>query len=120
MGDLSEHFSRHEFACKCGCGFDTVDAGTLAVLEAIRQHFGAPVKVTSGCRCFHHNRDVGGAPSSQHRLGRAADIQVEGVVPGQVQNWLDAHYPDSLGMGRYKTFTHVDTRTSLGAVRWRG
>ena len=25
MGDLSEHFDRREFTCRCGCGADQVD-----------------------------------------------------------------------------------------------
>ena len=52
---LSDNFSRTEFACKCGCGFDTVDSLTLEALESIRKHFNKPVTVTSGCRCLVHS-----------------------------------------------------------------
>lgn len=113
---ISAHFHRTEFACKCGCGFDTVDVDTLDVLEAVRTHFNAPVIINSGCRCPDHNRRVGGASSSQHVLGRAADIRVQGVDPGDVYSWLATHYP-SASLGRYKTFTHVDTRSN-GPARW--
>lgn len=118
MGDLSTHFSRREFACRCGCGFDTVDAELLAVLEEVRQHFDAPVVITSGCRCASHNQRVGGSPGSQHLLGRAADIQVRGVAPAAVAQHLEELYPGRFGIGRYATFTHIDTRNS--ASRFRG
>ncbi|MCJ8285120.1 D-Ala-D-Ala carboxypeptidase family metallohydrolase [Halomonas sp.] len=115
---ISPHFKRVEFACNCGCGFDTVDTQTLEVLEAVRRHFEAPVRVTSGCRCPAYNRRVGGASRSQHVLGRAADIQVLDVEPEAVQDWLAEHFPWA-SIGRYATFTHVDTRTD-GPARWRG
>ena len=111
---LSTHFNRKEFACRCGCGFDTVDSMTLEALESIRQHFDKPVTVTSGCRCLAHNKAVGGSEKSQHTRGRAVDIQVKGVEPSAV-----ADYVASLGLsvGRYKVFTHVDSRSGL-AARW--
>lgn len=118
MPRISEHFARAEFACSCGCGFDTVDADTLAILEAVRTHFAAPVIITSGCRCPSYNRQIGGATNSQHMLGRAADIQVKGIEPGEVRDWIADHYP-AASLGRYASFTHVDTRTD-GPARWRG
>jgi len=116
MGDLSAHFARPEFACRCGCGFDTVDSQLLEALEATRQHFGAPVIITSAARCETHNRNVGGSPNSQHRLGRAADIEVKGVPPGTVALYLEATFAGRYGIGRYKTFTHIDTRGA--PARW--
>lgn len=115
---LSRHFRRHEFACSCGCGFDSIDTQTLEILEAVRRHFGMPVTVTSAARCRQHNADVGGASNSQHLYGRAADIQVAGTEPGVVHDWIATHYP-AASLGRYRTFCHVDTRSD-GPARWRG
>ncbi len=56
---ISKNFKRSEFACKCGCGFDTVDAALIIVLQSIRDQFGALV-VNSDCRCDSHNKSVGG------------------------------------------------------------
>ena len=33
MGDLSEHFSRSEVTCKCGCGFNNVSPDLIHFLE---------------------------------------------------------------------------------------
>jgi uncharacterized protein YcbK (DUF882 family) len=117
MGDLSKHFSRHEFACKCECGFDTVDAELLIILEKVRERFG-PVTINSACRCKDHNAKVGGKPSSQHLLGRAADIAVD--YPSRlVFDYIDhqvLHHNSGGGLHEYPTFVHVDTR--LKRARW--
>lgn len=44
------------------------------VLDPAREEFGEPVKVTSGFRSQEVNRLVGGAKSSQHCNGQAADL----------------------------------------------
>lgn len=113
---LSKNFSRREFACKCKCGFATVDIELIQVLERVRERFGNPVKITSSCRCVKHNKDVGGKPSSKHLRGIAADIIVKGVEPAQVYKFLDDHYSDRYGIGRYNTFTHIDVRSKR--ARW--
>jgi uncharacterized protein YcbK (DUF882 family) len=120
MGDLSPHFDRAEFACGDGCGFDSFDAGTLKVLEQVRKHFGMPVMINSGCRCAAHNAAVGGSEGSLHLQARAADIVVEGVSPHEVASWLNkGPLAGRGGLGKYETFTHVDTRSGPPA-RWTG
>ena len=109
--NLSTHFKRSEFACKCGCGFSDINPQLIEVLEDIRNHFNAPVIINSGCRCERHNQAVGGKPHSQHVLGNAADIRVKNTAPKTVADYLETKYPDKFGVGRYHTFTHVDVRT---------
>lgn len=116
MGDLSAHFNRREFACKCGCGFDTVDAQLLEACEAVRQYFGASVTISSGCRCAARNKLVGGSPKSQHLLGRAADITVHGVPAADVAQYLERAFLGRFGIGRYPLFTHIDARNN--PARW--
>lgn len=113
-----KHFSRSEFTCKCGCGFDVVDYPLAEVCDAIRDHFNRPVYVHSGCRCESHNKLVGGKPrkqgkpmsGSQHLYGRAADLSVAGTAPGEVQAYVKEHFP-WISVGTYISFTHVDSRT---------
>ncbi len=117
MERISDNFNREEFACKCGCGFDTVDTVTLKVMQAIRIYFGKPVRVTSGCRCKEHNAKIGGVKNSRHMLGKACDFQIKGVSPVEITAFIDKRYGDRFSVGTYKTFNHID---SQGYKRWNG
>ena len=44
------------------------------VLDPLREMYGHPIHVTSGYRCEALNKAVGGAKTSQHLRGEAADI----------------------------------------------
>ena len=113
---ISKHFKRVEFTCRCGCGFDTVDAELITVLEDLREWSGNYILVTSGCRCIAHNESVGGSELSQHVQARAADVMVCGKTSKEVHDYLCERYPDKYGIGSYETFTHIDTRTER--ARW--
>ena len=116
-GDISKHFNRQEFRCKCGrCDLDTVDAELLKVLEEIRAYFERPIHITSGYRCPAWNSFQGGI-TSQHLYGRAADFFIDGIKPVQIAKWLDDHYPEKYGVGLYDSWVHLDTRTN-GPARW--
>jgi hypothetical protein len=77
-GTASAHFSFSEFVCKCGgrysdCRRVWQTRQSIQALERYRSAFG-PTSIISGCRCPGHNRAVGGASSSQHMAGTAADL----------------------------------------------
>lgn len=44
------------------------------ILDPVREKIRQPIVVTSGYRSYELNKAIGGAPSSQHLLGCAADI----------------------------------------------
>tara|TARA_R110000851_G_scaffold1748_1_gene6807 strand:+ start:12030 stop:12323 length:294 start_codon:yes stop_codon:yes gene_type:complete len=88
----------------------------IEILQAARDHFGAPITVHSGHRCGNYNEFVGGARLSQHVEAKATDFTVKGVTPNEVQEYMLARYPTQHGIGRYNTFTHVDVRGSK--ARW--
>ena len=115
---LSENFSRIEFACKCLCGYDTVDYGLIMVLEQARRHFNQPIKINSGCRCPTYNKTIGSksATVSQHVKGKAADIVVSNTNQTEVSDYFKTRYPNALGIGTYDTFTHIDVRDKK--ARW--
>lgn len=46
------------------------------VLDPLREAYGKPINVNSGFRCDSLNRAVGGAKTSEHLTGCAADIDV--------------------------------------------
>lgn len=84
MGTVSKNFSRSEFACKCGCGFDAVDPRLITGLQALRDLADRPITINSACRCETHNKHVGGASRSYHKQGKAADIVIAGMKPAQM------------------------------------
>ena len=101
----------------------------LAVeFEHIRAVVGRPILVGSAYRTLAHNRRVGGAEYSQHPEGRALDLYPP-------VGWTLARFykavrevamrGDSLiyGLGRYRTFVHIDTRQPPPhgrLIAWRG
>lgn len=117
MGDISQHFSRHEIACKCGCGLDSMDGETLKIADEVREFTGRSITPSSGARCYEYNRTdtVGSNDLSQHPRCRAMDLPVPD--PKKVYDWLCEKYPDRHGFGIYRTFVHIDTRTG-GPARW--
>jgi len=113
---LSKHFSRSEFACKCGCGGDTVDHALIEVLEDVRGYFNAPIVINSGYRCVNHNAAIGGSPASQHTKGKAADFRVIGVAEEEVVSYLESIHPNEYGVGIYQGRLHIDVRKER--ARW--
>lgn len=124
---LTKNISREEVACKCRCGFDSIDFKVVEVVQDCCDHFAEMLKsrviltITSACRCKAHNSTVGGKQKSQHVLGRAMDIQLrlkggQAISPADVSEYIQSKNPHSLGVGTYATFTHVDSRGAR--ARW--
>ena len=120
---LAPDFKVRELRCKDGSDTVMVDETLTVVLQCIREHFGKAVTITSGYRTAAHNAAVGGAKSSQHLLGRAADIRVQGVSVEDVAAYAESLMPGWGGIGRYpvkagraKGWVHVDTRPNKS--RW--
>lgn len=136
MGDLTKNLSRHEFACKCGCGFDTVDYKLAEILQKTADHFlnrkldmnisGISITINSGCRCPSHNKAVGGSENSRHMEGNAADFKIKyrmkdgtkkQINPARIASYLDKRFKYDYGIGWYNGRTHFDT-SSDGRRRW--
>jgi len=58
------------------------------VLQPVRDHFGKGVKVNSGFRAPAVNQATGGSKTSDHCLGRAADIEIPGVANADLAQWI--------------------------------
>lgn len=129
MGNLTKNLSRYEFACRCKCGFDTVDSELVNVLQAACDYFedrySEPIKIiiSGPNRCVQHNKDEGGAADSQHIYARGADHKLflrrsgKQIQPDEVADYYEDVYAGKYGIGRYHNRTHLDTRTD-GPARW--
>jgi hypothetical protein len=52
------------------------------IFEPIRKHFGVPIFVSSGYRSKALNTAIGGSLASQHLLGQALDLDMDGTKNG--------------------------------------
>lgn len=126
---LTKNIWQHELDCKCGNCDVTIlkDEPVINIVQDTCDHFAKEYSVKkvildilSGARCYEYNRTVGSNDNSQHPRARAIDFKIfingAQVPPNLVYNYLNKKYPDSLGLGIYTTFVHVDDRPSK--ARW--
>lgn len=104
------NFSAKEFDCS-HCGKNEMRADFMERLQALRNAYGKPMRITSGYRCAEHPIEAKKAKPGAHASGCACDVGVEGA---------DAHHLLSIafqlgftgigvnqkGTGR---FIHLDT-----------
>jgi len=60
------------------------------VLQPVRDHFGKPIKISSGYRSPELNSSpaVGGSKTSDHCKGMAVDFEIEGLSNPEVATWI--------------------------------
>lgn len=111
--DTVKYFKREEFKCQCGgkyCnGFPYEPSERLIRLaDKVREELGVPMTVSSGLRCDKHNAEVGGVPTSYHRLGRAMDFAAKGKTASQilaiVKQHPEVHYTYAIN----SNYVHMD------------
>lgn len=128
MNGPSKHLSWKELRCKDGTEYPEKwrkdRAVKLAfVFETIRSVWNRPIKIDSAYRTESWNRKIGGARFSQHTQGRALDLRPpDGVTLNEFYNTIK-EFATELGiggLGKYKTFVHVDIRPSDKLVVWSG
>lgn len=83
-------------------------------LQFLRDYTGKAIKINSGYRSPEYNAKIGGVKNSQHLLGKAADIRIEGMKPKEVHSIIEELISkgDMLqgGLGLYSSFVHYDFR----------
>lgn len=110
---LSNNFNALEFQCGCGiCPETLINLDHVAKLQKLRDDMNAPISINSAFRCPTHNKKEGGETRSQHLLGNATDITIEGMSPDEVADACEGFD----GLGRYDTFSHIDSRGKK--ARW--
>lgn len=131
MGDITPHFSRFEFTCRCGCGFDDIAPETVEKLEKLYTYLSRTprgvlsVIVNSGCRCPDYSVQVGGYRTDAHTKGLAADI----CARDNSGAWYSGHELAAVaekvgftGIGVMVNACHVDTRNAhnYSNAHWYG
>ena len=125
---MTKNFKRQEFECKCGCQMPLEVYENIiklsSQLQFLRDYTGRPIRINSAYRCPKHNAKVGGSKTSQHLLGKAADITIQSLKPIEVfaiiEDLIDMGHMLQGGLGLYeeKGFVHYDIRKTK--ARWNG
>jgi len=121
---MTKNFSKSEFESKCGrempeeVYFNVVKVANQ--LQYLRDYLGKPIKVNSAYRSPEHNASVGGVKTSQHILGKAADIAIKGMPTDILYQYIEDAISNGEmlqgGLGLYDTFVHYDIRGTK--ARW--
>ena len=137
---LTTHFRRSEFTCKCGCGRNEIVFPLVSLCETIRLALDEPITVTSGYRCPDHPVEKAKPQSGFHVKGLAADLacksgwrKLYAVASRLMEQQADCDVSGiapvgitGLGIYPQEGFIHVDVRPlKPGGVRatwgrWNG
>lgn len=117
MTYTATYFSEQELACR-HCGQSGCTDELKEALDQLRRIVGKPVIIHDAYRCNLHNSSVSLVSKSEHPLGTAADLHINGL---SLQQMYDAakQIPAFMngGIGVYdKQFIHVDVRATR--ARW--
>jgi len=112
---LTKNFKLSEFICKEG-KYETMipDMELVYKLQQLRDEIGKPIKIVSAYRSPAYNQKCGGSPKSQHKLGKAVDIQIAKNFDYVVDV---ARKLGFTGIGIYDTFVHLDIRDNPNKTR---
>ena len=123
---MTKNFKINEFECNCGNCKISADVKNNLIkladqLQILRDKVQKPIKINSAYRCSNYNDNVvKGAKHSQHKLGKAADIVIDGMTPNDVHKlvceMVELGQINFGGIGKYNTFTHLDIRDY--SARW--
>ena len=84
-----------------------MDSTLLDLLDTLREHYGKPLRITSGYRTKEHNEAVGGVPNSSHLRGYAVDIAA--TSSGERHDILKLAMDIGFNrIGIAKSFIHLD------------
>ncbi len=121
-----EEFTRSDVAERHGLKIEVTAGSPVAhalgllcgsILETVRLALG-PVQILSGYRPDEVNKLVGGASSSQHTKGEAADIVIAGKTPLEICRWLEASdLPFDQCIHEFGRWCHVSVNAHGGAPR---
>ena len=123
---ITNNFSIKEFECRDGSGMPVNIISNIIdlaeQLQILRDYVDKPIQINSGYRSPEYNKKIGGASRSMHKEGKAGDIVIKGMTPGEVYNTIEKLISQGEmtegGLGSYKTFTHYDIGYNGQKRRW--
>ena len=125
---ITKNFNRSEFECKDGSPMTENQFKNIQELannlQVLRDALDKPIHITNAYRSRNHNQSIGGSKTSQHILGKAADIYVEDLTPKALAKVIEGLIEEGKmsegGIGIYtkNKFVHYDIRKFK--VRWNG
>lgn len=137
---LTKNFHIDEFKCKDGTEVPDEYISNVQELannlQILRDYINSQdkshpewiISIMSGYRTKEHNKKVGGANNSQHKLAKAGDIKIyykwgsekiympPSEVAVTIETLIATGKMKKGGVGRYETFTHYDVRGNN--ARW--
>lgn len=125
-GKASPSFRFVEMRCKCGddgrpfpgCRQIRAHRALFRGLEAYRASVGTGVAIVSGYRCPRRNQEVGGASSSQHVYGAAADVTAvqSASAVQRLRRFAGIGKQGSTGKVRHVDVRHVSGNNTTGGT----
>lgn len=102
----AKNFDVTEFRCKCGgkycTGYPVVVSKPLVDnLQIMRNKYKCSINIISALRCKYHNKAVGGSSTSNHLLGKSADIYITGYSNTHCGRVAIVDYWDTLANSKY-------------------
>ena len=87
------------------------------LLENVRALFNQPIRINSAYRSIIVNSLLGSKPTSQHCIGCAADIHIDGLTPDQIVNRIvnSTIQYDQL-IREYDSWVHISVPNSEGYI----
>ncbi len=121
---ISEHFTKKEITCKCGCGQSTIQYELYRVMEIVREYCGGhAVNVHCVNRCKKHNRTIyekliaqgkeTKVRESQHQIGGGMDFHIPKLKMKRLHTIMLDLFDQGVvnDLGLYDWGCHVGTRT---------
>ena len=128
--NLSEHFTLEELVCSQTAARKNLDntPSDLVIanlkllceniLEPLRTLFDCPIHIDSGYRSIAVNQAVGGSATSQHCLGKAADLIIPSLSVSEVNTKIKEAVKNGLPVDQlireYESWNHVSFNGTQG------
>jgi uncharacterized protein YcbK (DUF882 family) len=115
-------FKPEEFMMSGECVYDEMNPELLLMLDNLRDYANIPLKITSSFRNEEYCKlkDIPYLKTSQHNLGNAVDIYIQGMSAEQKYILIKTAFEIGFtGIGIYSDFIHLDVRPHAVSL-WHG